>query len=121
MPWMRNDEALITNSSTTQTQAQGPVRKRAFGRAKLNDAEDEGRHRGKGMNLDLRGGVEEWRQRHLKHSKQPGRNGNVTSIYIYLSNVKFNSLELSSTADAPRRPAVPDRRNSSVRCCGVRC
>ncbi len=37
----------------------------------------------------------------------------VTSIYIYLSNVKFNSLR--ATADAPGRPAVLDRRKRRVR------
>jgi hypothetical protein len=38
--------------------------------------------------------------------EQQRRNGNVTSIYIYLSNVKFNSRPAASAANAPGRAAV---------------
>jgi hypothetical protein len=66
--------------------------KRAFRGAELNQTEGKSGDRGKGVDLHLRRGVQEWRQRHLKYPTTPTNRVDVMNIYIYLSTVKFNSL-----------------------------
>ena len=64
MPWIRNDDPLITEHQHDPHPAERPVRQRAFGRGELDRAEGEGGHRGESVDLNFGRGVQQRCERH---------------------------------------------------------